>query len=360
MKLLKKLLATLSCFSLIATTIPTSINAKTDNTFCQGDIDGNRCIEIEDIVDLTWFLNGDQNTTDGRQQQRLDVNEDKLIDKSDLDYLKDIFLHAKVGKVLNYTSSFGLVLQEPISCQVIDAQAGKLIPNYSYTINCNLKLHNNGATSNPGPLPNQHVPDTIRPIDSDSFKLSSIAGFNNGTAFAIDDHTFLTAAHVVWTNENLHKNKTIDLHNSIKGDVSLKVKYIHIPKRYLSGEAHPLDYKCDYAMVVVEDDLDKYIKKEDYFDIGIVSNNAPSLDFNIHKADSSHHMQGSLVRVYNDTIHYSANTDFGSGSPVYRNVNGKLSAIGITRAQIAEGGEGIRFNSDFLTWIRNNPSPYRY
>ncbi|MGN1403294.1 MAG: trypsin-like serine peptidase [Ruminococcus sp.] len=145
-----------------------------------------------------------------------------------------------------------------------------------------------------------------------------------GTGFIVDDHTIVTAAHCVISNEKrFSDDMTIDIVDSNNNVIKqVTPTAFHVPNDYRLG--NPGNH--DYAMIEVADDLSSY----GYLSMGVV------LDNYVDKAYSTtvkvsgfpqrdnedwgqrYAGEGRITSLTKDTLYYTVDTSGGdSGGPVY-------------------------------------------
>lgn len=210
--------------------------------------------------------------------------------------------------------------------------------------------------------------------DSDT-AVVQISG-SGGTGFIIDNHTIATAAHCVY---DISTKSFIDFKIKITdtNGNELEVitpKYAHITEKFRFGDDYNEDelYKCDYAMINVENDLSKY----EHFNLGVATNSFinknsvvtvsgyPQYDFdNDNKLEwgARYKASGNIISNGCDdyTLNYNADMVSGdSGGPVYveRNYFGRKykTAIAINACE-SYTNYGVKITSDLLKFYYSNP-----
>lgn len=194
-----------------------------------------------------------------------------------------------------------------------------------------------------------------------------------GTGFIVDDHTIVTAAHCVISDEKrFSDDMTIDIVDSNNNVIKqVTPTAFHVPNDYRLGNSG----NHDYAMIEVADDLSSY----GCLSMGVV------LDNYVYKAYSTtvkvsgfpqraneawgqrYVGEGRITSLTKDTLKYTVDTSGGdSGGPVYSEFKASYGTeykivIGIHDGATGKDGENkpnyaTRITSNILQFYLNNPN----
>lgn len=241
------------------------------NNYYKGDVNSDGVVNTSDLVAMVSFLEGQKSAT-GSDAERLDLNRNYIIDNLDLELLKSILLEDVSTEVVTSVNTAPLPNETSVRYRIYDPVYGMV--KRTYTINPNTSTVS-GTTNARGLI---YGEDTRAPQDGMQGVLNVqwSWGENLGTAFVVDSHTILTAAHVLYLYEQ-HviipglKFKVFDQYN-VATDVVITPKSYHIPDNFCDSPDSDSDGKYDYisewdyAIVTVEEDLSEYIN----FDIGMM------------------------------------------------------------------------------------------
>lgn len=367
-----------------------SVGATT--SYYKGDVDGDGVVSSSDLVSMIGFLNGSKSST-GAAAERLDLDRNYIIDHCDKELLVDILLENTDTELVSSVNTTSLPAESDVRYNIYNPSTGGLKGNY--TLHPNTSSVTRTASSNYGLI---GAGDRRLPQDGLKGVLSvqTNGGAFLGTAFVVDSHTILTAAHVLYDidNHSVNRNlqfKVYDPYDTAT-DIVITSKSYHIPNSFTSASGYNADY--DYAIVTVNQDLSQYIN----FDLGIMrSGNMNSMVYvtgfggngkindnvNSNFVHTKSTGYGSLTfnNPYNDyMINYQADTVSGfSGGPVYvlnlTNNTKTVIAINITETftllqdengnlVLDENGNtipdrnlynsGLRINSNILHAVFNN------
>lgn len=366
--------------------MPLSASAATQYKI--GDVNGDGIVNSSDVLALNNFLHGSVASKDSAMTERLDVNSDYIIDINDVALLKNINLGTANGGTISYKNTTNLPTQETRTYYKYDATTGAYKGQYtlnpvssisnSSVLSCSFMDGSDDRWAEDGL---QGVID-IQAINSQTKKYENFA-----TAFVVDSHTLITACHCLYhsgigsssaTRENL-KFKIFSDYNTESDFTITPIEY-HLPKNYVDFTEYTEYIKYDYAIITVKEDLSDYIN----FNLGVVRDELytdnsynkkllfvtgfggagnSSTDKAIIKNSNTEHLintkstgDGFLIstptayRLYYDID----NVGGDSGAPVYANVKGKQTVIGVhTRGTSKEEPyhKGMRFTTDILNLI---------
>lgn len=338
-----------------------SINVNAASTYKKGDVDGNGSISMPDLAYMQQFLRGSQ-SANARTVERLDINNDYIINAYDRSLLSNMLMsNGSTNLSYNYTSS--LPAQSSRTYYVYSPSTGLKNDSLTYTLNPVSNIVSTGAsTMSIIDGDDRHIENSLNGVVNVQYS----NGSNCGTAFVIDSHTLLTAAHVVYNSTNL-RFKIFDNYNT-ESNISITPSAYHIPSMYVSG---PDSWKYDYAIVKVNENLSNYIN----FDLGVMRNEVPlskpvyatgfggnAQNITPELADVKSTGVGSFSSTPNNVINYAFyfNTDIvpgDSGGPVYvQNPDGSKTVIGICAYEGGTFNQATRITNDILHFAYNNPN----
>ena len=369
-KLLKTVIAGVSALTMCISVMPLSANAATQ--YQKGDINGDGIVNSSDVLAIKKFLNGNLAAKDGAMTERLDVNSDYIIDINDVALLKNINLGTANGGTISYKNTTNLPTQETKTYYKYNASTGAY--KGQYTLN---PVSNISTTS----------ASTCSIIDKDERwaedGLDGVLCVGDGTAFVIDSHTILTAAHCLRdissgrdVNSKAISNLEFKVCNSRNEKTRVAITPIEyqLPAKFVNAEfdveSTKVDKersKYDYAIITVEEDLSKYVN----FNLGVVRNELYTTNANSQKLLFATGFGGSGTNVNKELIDIKSTGDGfltdvptkynlrydidniggDSGGPIYANVKGKQTVIGIVTSSGINDNGGVRLTTDILNLI---------
>lgn len=380
MKIFKKITAGVVAGAMSLGMATTYVGANSTD-YLRGDIDGDGDVDIVDVAYLANFLSGTKGSADDHMSQRLDVDLSGVIDILDKNMLSNILVGNITSDTINYEiENAGIPFQSPIYYREYNAQTGAQIGD-DYLLS-------------PVSVIPDYSPRTIIGTDDRDedytqtavvkLKFKQNGDWYNGTGFIVSDNLILTAAHCVYdtATDAPSTNMTYTIYNS-NGTVNT-INYAstyHLPTTYINLSSW--DSSCDYALIVVNDDLSDY----GFLDLGIardkLKSNANSSIYKNHNsklgiyvngysgdnpngsnADLHYEMVsgcGNLGNPYltNSVLYYSTDTVGGeSGGPVFVKTNsGTVIVIGIHSGNDPYDGivynEGKRIDTNVLNLVHN-------
>lgn len=372
MKVFKKITSGIIALTLCAGMTSLNVGA-TSSTYLKGDVDGDGAVTMADLASMQSFLHGNKGAG-GAIAERLDVYKDYVIGGYDRLILSSILVGDISASYVTSDNTNSLPDQHTRSYKKYSPTTGNLIGSYTIGIVSNIASSSSSSYSineNDDRKPENGLEGVINVQYSN--------GNNCGTAFVVDSHTLLTAAHVIYGERDL-RFKIFSDYNT-ESDVQITPTAYHIPSLYTTS-ATP--YKYDYAIVTVNEDLSDYIN----FDLGLmrngmsegrdiyitgfggdgvgvsdnlVDNKSTGIGHlsNVHKSNSQYEQSYWNYQLYYDTDTAPGN----SGSPVYvKNPNGTNTAIAIhTQGDHDEtpdvfDNRGTRITTDILKFVYNNPN----
>ncbi|MEE7583066.1 MAG: trypsin-like serine protease [Oscillospiraceae bacterium] len=371
--LLKTLIAGVSALTMCISAMPLSANAATQ--YQKGDVNGDGIVNSSDVLALNNFLHGSVASKDSAMTERLDVNSDYIIDINDVALLKNINLGTANGGTISYKNTTNLPTQETRTYYKYNASTGAY--KGQYTLNPVSSISTTSAsTCSIIDEDERWAEDGLQGVVSIKYE----SGANNGTAFVVDSHTLVTAGHCVYNatsgkgaNSKATSNLKFKVYNGSNENTSVSITPIEYQmcKTYVDGsDTQKKNY--DYAIITVKEDLSDYIN----FNLGVVRNELYTNDsyskkllfvtgfgcgttmvgVNPELIGIKSTGDGFLVSTPSSyRLYYDVDTINGdSGGPIYANVKGKQTVIGIHTNGISKDGEynkGIRLTTDILNLI---------
>ncbi len=347
----KKIISLLTTMMVAAAPICSTsyVNATSDSssTYLVGDINDDDSVNITDVSYMMQFLKGSV-SANARTAKRLDINQDNVIDSRDMDALFEIIDSGETSH-LTYPSSLPSLpnqkndLLTGINYNIYRAGSGAYVSSYKLDPVEELTSYTPSSRGIIGTDDREREPGLGGVIN-----VQSSSGENFGTAFAVDSHTLLTAAHVIY-----QKNySSIGIPSNLKFVVfgvdneplmELHARYYHIPNYYVQNayvgipatenRSNPDAWPYDYAIVKVYEDISTLVN----FNLGVVNSDFSSSDLrvtgfgatdpNIYINENNVNVKttgsGSICTDYNNgnpnqLIQYNTDTVGGdSGAPVY-------------------------------------------
>lgn len=370
-RILKRIICGISVSAMCLSFSPLTANAAA--TYYRGDVDCSGTVNMLDVTAMNQFLIGVKAAGDGVVAERLDYNQDGVIDKVDLESLKNVMIGVAETETTTSQSTTALPAQSAQTYYVYDAQTGAYRTNYILSPVAAISQVSSRTIINGDDRDDDYTKSGVVMLNYKKSGLNKVA-----TGFVVDSHTILTVAHCMFDldNNNSCTNLTYTLYNS-DGSVSATnsaVSY-HAPKIYIDQSS---DKNFDYALITVEEDLSDYM----CFDLGMIRDEFASLSTPIYvtgysgekvdeDGDGVDELWGKIVtgsgsltnngsgnKITTDKIYYNTDTVGGeSGSPVYVMKNGKMIVIGIHNGGITNVyNTGKRIDTNILHFVYNNPN----
>ena len=365
----KKFISKFLCLSIIANAIclnklpiPNNVDASTENLYMAGDIDDNGVLDLTDLTLVSLYLSGALEVN-GTTAERLDVNRDYIIDLIDYDIVMSYVMGA-ISHPVGSVNTDSLPMQEHRLYNVYDASTG--YQEYSYYIYRDEDVNSRAILDFSDDRNEEAGFNGVLKVENSSGDLL-------GTAFVVDNHTILTAAHVLHpgiVNSNICF-KVYDANNNPLNVSITPLKY-HIPNAFTSipYDSHYAN-PYDYAIVTVSENLRNYKN----FNLGTIRshNISKSIYVTGYGADDPY-VNSSLIGIkstgvggmitnnsFDNDKFICYDTDMvrgDSGGPVYTSEtrNNKIykTAIGINIYQWYTCNVGIRITKDILKFIYRN------
>lgn len=380
-RLLKTIIAGVSALTMCISVMPLSASAAT--IYKKGDVNCDDSVKSNDLLFIKNFLNGVYRTNNGTITERLDVDQNGIIDINDQNYINDYMLGNVNDSTITSENTTTLPAVEKRSYYVYDAQTGTHKTTEDYTIDSTSLTNIPTSSSNSISTCSIIGGKDERYYESGYNGVVKIGSASSGTfsqigtAFVVDAHTILTAAHCVYGKTKLqfqfYSNATT-VSKTVNG-----VK-CHIPAQYIANATvnNANHMKYDYALVTVADDLSQYVN----FNLGVMRNNATSKGHTLYNtgfgkisasdtSDSRYNgvntnlINGDKYTGYGSFYSTLTSTDYNfkfttdvlpgnSGGPVYV-VNGNIkTAVGICTQQYPSYNSGVRITTDILNFVYNN------
>lgn len=356
MKNFKKVLSGFVALTMCMFSNTFSVNASTTPiTYLQGDVDGNGSVNLIDAITMVQFLNGNIGA-DPLTAVRLDVNGDYIINEYDKSIISSIVL----GDINPTTLTCDGITSFPQSSNR---------SYYKYDLNTNQRTtYNLDVVSNIAPRGIIGTDDRVQENG-----LNGVLKAGDGTAFVIDTHTILTAAHVIYNKNtsNIITNFDFEIYDDYNtpSNITITPTAYHIPTNYVNDTVN--GWKYDYAIVTIEEDLSSYIN----FDLGVIrqriskpiyvtgfGNDAEGVATSLENTKSTG--IGTLsplntpfdLSYWDYAIYYTTDAVEGnSGSPTYIvNTDGTKTVIGINSNGNNRFNQAIRITTDILHFVYSN------
>lgn len=319
-----------------------------DSSYLVGDINDDDSVNITDVAYMMQFLKGSVSAT-ARTAKRLDINQDNVIDSRDMDALFEIIDSGETSH-LTYPSSLATLppqktdsLTGGIEYNIYRAGSGSYVDSYR------LRPVNGLTSYTPSSRGIIGTDDRVRePGLGGVINVQSSSGENFGTAFAVDSHTLLTAAHVIYQKNNSSGEIPSNLKFVVFGVdneplMELHARYYHIPNYFVQNayvgipatenRSNSNAWPYDYAIVKVYEDISTVVN----FNLGVVNSDFSSSDLRVTgfgATDPNIYINENNVNVKttgsgstyidpsnptpNQLIRYNTDTVVGdSGAPVY-------------------------------------------
>jgi len=396
MKNLKKFFIGFMTLAFVASADVNSSSADT-STYLKGDVNNNNQLDIADLSSIALYLSG-STTVDNSTAERMDVDGNKVVDSSDKAMISSMLLGDTPKEYETYSNDSDIPNTLSRTYYRYNPVSG--VKKGSYTLPSLNTLTTTSVNSNIEERGIIGEDDRVaEPGLQGVLNVQLPSGENFGTAFVVDDHTILTAAHVLYNydtdtsdgdDSNLRQNlkfKVFDSNNTATNIQITPVEY-HIPARYVNNGSD----RYDYAIVTTSEDLSNY-NGVNYinFDLGTMrcartigdsTNNiyvtgfggsGSQLDEEINsdleniKSTGCGSLKTDDVNSSDDDYFLRYYTDMvggDSGGPVYIYSGSTKVVIGINVYSILlmENGqptanlwnEGIKITPDILSFVYNN------
>ena len=377
---MKKIRKTIAAFT--ALTMAMSINvisANASSTFLKGDVNNNNAVDLTDLTSMAIYLSGGTSIDDSTAE-RMDVDSNKVIDVNDQNAILSIVMHNDVASTDTYANDTDMPLQETRGYYKYSPTNGNC---FGYYI---LSPMNNTISTNTRGI----IGDDTRVLEEGLqgvLNVQSSSGGNVGTAFVVDEHTILTAAHVLcnYQSKNVQKNLKFKIFDSNNNATNIQITPItyHIPSNYVDQDYYDGGRLYDYAIVTTSEDLSDYINfslgtmrcgssigNSSVYVTGFGGSGVAGRDDNINsnlaykKSTGSGHLVSPEESESDYMIRYDVDIVKGdSGGPIYITNGNIKTVIGIHtfESYVTENGVerninngGIKLTTDILHFIYNN------
>lgn len=313
---------------------PTSEASATFATVRLGDVNGDNGISGDDALWIQRYLSGSV-TASQLQLTAMDVNEDKVIDKTDI---YDILYRIAAGG--STTTVYKELYTVPDNSQRTyykhDCSSNNTSQYTQYSIS---------SVSSTPTLFNQN--DPLRSpinigddeIDNENIECVELIitdknnNISHGSGIVVDDNVIATAAHCLYSSGNFMKSITVNIYDedcSVLLD-SFSADTIHIPSNYAST----YDSNYDYGLIYIDDDLSEYKT-----DVGVMTDSFMS---------TGQILITSGFTYYNSNIGYARYYSAGAVELMNPFSNYRFQSAGITKG--GKSGGMVYFESS------SNPLP---
>ena len=361
---LKKKIAVVAAAGVLMSLSISSVNASLWS-YKKGDVDDDGSVTQSDKATMQQVLHG-YSYPDATTIERLDLNRDYVIDAYDRTLLSNILSGSMSTSTVFYEFTDPFPEQSSRGYYICSPSTG--YPTRYYTLPQITSLSDSLNS------PRVIIGDDDRYIENGLDGVIDVQrsdGSNLGTAFVIDSHTLLTAAHVVYGGANL-KFKIFTNYNT-QSNIQITPTAYHVPYAYANNTGG-CGWKYDYAIVRVQEDLSDY-NDHSYinFDLGLMrdemSHSKPVYVTGFGGPGNGVtpeliHVKSTGVGYLLDTpdvskdyaINFSTDIVRGdSGAPVYvKNSDGSNSVIAICTVEGSNFNSGCRITSNILQFVYNN------
>lgn len=374
MKMFRKLIAFVVSVSMMGS-LSSSINVihadGLNDWYTCGDINNSGGVDVTDLSLLNMFLNGDNTSAHDRMTERLDVNNDNIIDYKDVSLIRSYVTQQQIPDLRTYTNYSDLIEEANGLYYTKVILSGNTISSSNYWLRGANAISE--TTSSLQPLNMENTLNTTSVSDNNGIVKLTVSIGNEtivGTGFVVDNNTILTTASNLCRNINntwvYASEITCDIY-TISG-VCVYSGYsadsYHIPVNYASTTTD--NSKYNYAAVKLGENinLSNYKMK-----LGV-----PTTSFNQSvKTTSVAVSSGSTNNTYTRThslygqkvnggfINYTAGFGEASGqygAPVYiEDENSQISVLGIASKYVdgfTDFNRAVRIDQDIYRFIYGN------
>lgn len=392
---LKSLLASVIATStLVSSTmsIPLSSASAESSPILLGDVYGNGDgLTPSDAIAIQMFLSGNYNVT-ARQFTAMDVNQDGVVDNTDVDYLYYClgrFISPGTTNRLYETPYNGTETYLKHTCGT-----GTASSSTSYVLAAPTATINNIDESSVMSLNTPDVPDDtiVGCVQLEMTYYDGSTAFGSG--FIVDNNVIATAAHCLYNN-GFVKNVTAyihtkELYNGSLIDVTYKTEAqnVHIPNGYTIDNQYKVNY--DFGLITFDEfsfhssqnnnhqgngiDIEGYVMNlgvmSDYFADGYTGNSVTATGFTYGTSGYTRYSSsGTLISMANNTneygfrFHSSAICPAGkSGGVTYfnssanNNTISNITAVGINTHTSGQDTYGMRIDPSIIRFLKQNPN----
>ena len=375
-RLLSTVLAAVLCVMNVASINAISYrddDANNNDSYLEGDINCDGDVDIVDLVYMQQFLNGSM-YADGEKAERLDLNQDYVINEYDKSRLSSIVMGVISQNTIDSVCTSNLPSQTDRQYKKYTISSASETTYTLYSLN---EIPNRVIIGDDDRIPESGLNGVV--------KISNQNGF--GTGFVVDDHTILTVAHNIYDRSNYSFKSSIACEiyvNNTPLAYPINITELHVPVSYISSSDYDAKYKYDYAIIKVSNNLRSFIN----FDLGILRNDVNNFSKDIYVTgfgggfDTTFHpininlqnvkstgignLLPSTLGVWNNSIYHDVDIVSGdSGGPIYTvNPDGSKTVIGIQNLEhftvqnnTPEDplyNSGIRITTDILHFVYNN------
>ena len=362
-KICNKILILGLSFSMVCAGSMNKAHASGPAWYKQGDINNSSVIDITDLSYMNLFLDGSKVTAHDRMTERLDVDNNSVIDYRDADKILDIISHPQISDIISYTNNASLIESaHSVQYKKITLSNNSAYLSY-YTLNAANPISE--ATSSLQLLNNSEE-ISLASASNESGIARIYVNIGNETrtvtGFVVDDNVILTAASNLC--EKVSGN-TWRYATSVSCDI-YTMSGTRVQSRYNAAAYHiPNSFTTatdntgyNYALIKLGETVDL----SDYkMDLGV-----PTTDFSGNVKTTSENrvnIPSSVHALYGQKVHGSFINYSGSlgsvsyGSPVFVEKDSQITVIGIA-SKYVEGipnfNRAVRINQDILRFVYSN------
>lgn len=234
-----------------ATFLPASSASATTDTILLGDVTDGDGVTAIDALLVQRYLRGEVTATP-RQLTAMDVNEDGVIDNTDV---STIMYQIVMGNFSYVTKELYTVPDNSsVTYYKHNCSSTNSTQYTQYTIQSTSNYPastNDLSSSNLSELRSVDYPD-YQNIECVKVTCSSV----QGSGFVVDNHLIMTAAHCVYGNSSFFSNVAVTFYDeNMNPSTPISARYIHVPENFaLTGNVN-----YDYALIYVDEDLSDYV-----------------------------------------------------------------------------------------------------
>ena len=195
MKMFRKLIAFVVSVSMMGS-LSSSINVihadGLNDWYTCGDINNSGGVDVTDLSLLNMFLNGDNTSAHDRMTERLDVNNDNIIDYKDVSLIRSYVTQQQIPDLRTYTNYSDLIEEANGLYYTKVILSGNTISSSNYWLRGANAISE--TTSSLQPLNMENTLNTTSVSDNNGIVKLTVSIGNEtivGTGFVVDNNTIL-------------------------------------------------------------------------------------------------------------------------------------------------------------------------
>lgn len=349
---------------------PQNVSATTE-TILLGDVSDGDGVTAKDALWIQRYLRGEVTATP-RQLTAMDINEDGVIDNTDVQTL--LFKigngggFSYVSKELYTVPNNATMTYYKHNCSSTDTSQ---YTQYTIQAATNYPVSTTNASTINSPI--NLGDDELDNENIECVELVMVDSNNNtyiGSGIVVDNNVIATAAHCLFSGNKFMKSVTINFYNEdcTELEFSTTAKNIHIPANYASSGSS----NYDYGLIYVDDNLSGYIAN-----VGIMTNQfmsssqiLTSSGFTLHDPFpdfTRYYSSGEVVQLNSNYRFESEGYAYGGKSggmtyfestshPTSTHTISTKSCVGICTHRVTATGytRGIRLTTIVLRFLYQN------